>query len=129
MAIATGLKYALLCIDSSMEGRWENKSAWMFFLEFIADLVRLFLYLLFFMIICTYVALDAGALDFGKLTLLQLLWSSFASHSGALHYFSQLARAPVPLYPVQTNHTQYERKVRTRSVLCPLQLTLQQQIR
>ena len=53
-AIATFLRYVLLVIDVRMQGRWLNKSHYVFYLEFASSLCRLFLYLLFFMIICTF---------------------------------------------------------------------------
>ncbi len=51
------LKYVLLLIDNRMEGRWVNRSTWMFYLEFTADLIRLFCYICFFVLICYHYGL------------------------------------------------------------------------
>jgi E3 ubiquitin-protein ligase synoviolin len=51
------LKYLLLVIDNRLEGRWANKSTWMFYLEFTSDLVRLFLYVIFFGALCHFYGL------------------------------------------------------------------------
>jgi len=53
-------KYMLLVLDSRWEARgqhWNNKNTWMFYMELCADLVRLCLYLLFFLIICNFYGL------------------------------------------------------------------------
>lgn len=50
--VTTFFKYILLVVEARLEGRFTNKSTYMFYLEFTADLLRLFLYLMFFLIIC-----------------------------------------------------------------------------
>lgn len=57
---STFFKYILLVLDARWESRglhWPSKHSWLFYLEFTADLVRLCLYLVFFLIICTYYGL------------------------------------------------------------------------
>ena len=47
------LKYLLLVIDSRTDGRWAGKAFFMFYVEICGDLVRLFLYTSFFVIVCS----------------------------------------------------------------------------
>jgi E3 ubiquitin-protein ligase synoviolin len=55
--ITTFFKYIVFIIDLRMDGRWQSKSSVLFYLEFTGDLLRLGLYLVFFMIICAYYGL------------------------------------------------------------------------
>ena len=55
--LTTAAKYALHLIDLRLEGRWQSKSVCLFYLELASDLVRLLLYLVFFLLICTYYGL------------------------------------------------------------------------
>src|ERR1700687_4643670 len=51
-------KYIIHYIDSSIySNQWNGRSTAMFYLEFITDLLRLFLYLIFFTVICSYYGL------------------------------------------------------------------------
>lgn len=57
---STFFKYVIHALDARWEARgqhWPAKTSWMFYLEFTADLVRLTLYLIFFLIICTHYGL------------------------------------------------------------------------
>lgn len=54
-ALATGAKYVLHLCDTRMEGRWANKPLFMFAVEFVSDLARLLLYLVFFGAVAVYV--------------------------------------------------------------------------
>lgn len=49
--IATFLKYALYVGDMVMEGQWDNKAVYIFYLELVRDLIHLSLYLFFFLVI------------------------------------------------------------------------------
>ena len=40
----------LSCIDTYMEGRWEHKGIYVFYLQLLTDLLHLFVYLVFFTI-------------------------------------------------------------------------------
>ncbi|KAJ7561271.1 hypothetical protein O6H91_03G021200 [Diphasiastrum complanatum] len=44
-------KYALYMADIAMEGRWDNKAVYIFYLELVRDLLHLSLYLVFFFVI------------------------------------------------------------------------------
>lgn len=57
---STWFKYVLLVLDARWESRgqhWAAKTTWMFYLELCADLLRLFLYLVFFAIVCAHYGL------------------------------------------------------------------------
>lgn len=54
--VAMMIKYLLLMIDHRLQGRWERKSTFLFYLEFSVDLLRLFLFLIFFMVTSLYVS-------------------------------------------------------------------------
>ena len=47
---STFIKYVLSCIDTYMEGRWEQKGIYVFYLQLLTDLLHLFVYLVFFTI-------------------------------------------------------------------------------
>ncbi|MCO5581340.1 hypothetical protein L7F22_035221 [Adiantum nelumboides] len=49
--IAIFLKYAFYVCDMFMEGQWENKAVFTFYLELVRDLLHLSLYLVFFLVI------------------------------------------------------------------------------
>eukprot|EP00249_Psilotum_nudum_P018482 c26828_g1_i1 orf=515-2416(-) len=49
--IATFLKYVFYACDMLMEGQWENKAVFTFYLELVRDLLHLSLYLFFFFVI------------------------------------------------------------------------------
>ena len=46
-------KYVLSMVDLCMEGRWENKGTYVFYLELVTDLLHLFVYCIFFFIVFT----------------------------------------------------------------------------
>jgi E3 ubiquitin-protein ligase synoviolin len=50
-AAATLLKYLLSMLDSAMEGRWEGKGTYVFYLELLKDMMHLFVYCIFFVIV------------------------------------------------------------------------------
>mmetsp|Transcript_27323 Transcript_27323/g.59737 ORF Transcript_27323/g.59737 Transcript_27323/m.59737 type:complete len:775 (+) Transcript_27323:147-2471(+) len=47
------LKYVMSMIDMYLEGRWESKGTYVFYLELITDLLHLFVYCVFFVIVFT----------------------------------------------------------------------------
>lgn len=47
------LKYAMSIVDLWLEGRWEAKGTYVFYLELISDMLHLFVYVVFFMIVFT----------------------------------------------------------------------------
>lgn len=49
--IAIFLKYIFYVCDMILEGQWENKAVFTFYLELVRDLLHLFLYLVFFLVI------------------------------------------------------------------------------
>ena len=49
-ACSTFIKYVLSCVDTYMEGRWEQKGIYVFYLQLLTDLLHLFVYLVFFTI-------------------------------------------------------------------------------
>lgn len=57
VVVSTAIKYGFLGIDSLLEGRWESKGVYVFYLELITDMLHLFVYLLFFIIVFSYYGL------------------------------------------------------------------------
>lgn len=49
--LSTAGKYALTMIDAAMDGQWEQKGTYVFYLELTTDLLHLFVYLVFFVIV------------------------------------------------------------------------------
>eukprot|EP00879_Flechtneria_rotunda_P028227 GHRR01030317.1.p1 GENE.GHRR01030317.1~~GHRR01030317.1.p1 ORF type:complete len:814 (+),score=384.97 GHRR01030317.1:119-2560(+) len=52
-AAATFLKYVLSMLDAAMEGRWDGKGTYVFYLELLTDMLHLFVYCIFFVIVFT----------------------------------------------------------------------------
>ena len=55
--VSTACKYLLFLVDQRLEGRWQSRSVCLFYLELASDLLRLLLYLCFFLLVCTYYGL------------------------------------------------------------------------
>ncbi len=49
--LSTACKYALSVVDAALEGRWEGKGTYVFYLELTTDMLHLFVYLVFFVIV------------------------------------------------------------------------------
>jgi len=52
--VSTIVKYIFYAIDMFVDGRWENKGLCVFYLELVTDLLQIFVYLIFFLIIMKY---------------------------------------------------------------------------
>jgi hypothetical protein len=48
---ATLIKYILSMVDSHLEGRWEGKGTYVFYLDLVTDMLHLFVYCIFFIIV------------------------------------------------------------------------------
>lgn len=51
------VKYLIHCADMRREGRWEAKGMYIFYLQLVSDLFQLFVYMIFFLIVCAYYGL------------------------------------------------------------------------
>ncbi|GAX73837.1 hypothetical protein CEUSTIGMA_g1287.t1 [Chlamydomonas eustigma] len=51
--IRFSLKYVMSMIDVHLEGRWESKGTYVFYLELVTDLLHLFVYCVFFLLVFT----------------------------------------------------------------------------
>lgn len=49
--VSTFVKYIFYVSDMLMEGQWEKKAVYTFYLELVSDLLHLSLYMLFFVIV------------------------------------------------------------------------------
>ena len=56
-AVAVAAKYAIGRIDAFLDGRWDGKGTCVFYLELMTDLLHLFVYFVFFLIIFAYYGL------------------------------------------------------------------------
>ncbi|KAF1316586.1 E3 ubiquitin-protein ligase hrd1, partial [Globisporangium splendens] len=52
--VAIFLRYVLYVVDSRMDGTWTNKFTYLFYLELVSEIVKLVIYLVFFMLIFSY---------------------------------------------------------------------------
>ena len=84
LVCSLSLKFMLLLIDQRLEGRWVNRSAWMFYLELSSDLIRLFLYMLFFTLICHFYGLP--------IHLMRELYVTFATLKDRIRKFIDYRR-------------------------------------
>lgn len=53
IVVSTFIKYLLASVDAAMEGGWEQKGVYVFYLELLTDMLHLFVYLVFFIIVFT----------------------------------------------------------------------------
>lgn len=51
------IKYLIHCADMRREGRWDAKGMYIFYLQLVSDLFQLFVYMIFFLIVCAYYGL------------------------------------------------------------------------
>ncbi len=51
VVLSTAAKYTLSVIDATLEGRWAGKGTYVFYLELVTDMLHLFVYLIFFIIV------------------------------------------------------------------------------
>merc|ERR1712216_132041 len=57
MMLSLAIKYIIHIVDMRREGRWDNKGTYVFYLQLVTDLFQLFVYMIFFLIICAYYGL------------------------------------------------------------------------
>jgi len=57
MMMSLFVKYYINVLDMRREGRWNNKGTYVFYLQLVTDLFQLFVYMIFFLIICAYYGL------------------------------------------------------------------------
>ncbi|DAZ99105.1 TPA: hypothetical protein N0F65_008410 [Lagenidium giganteum] len=69
--VAIFLRYVLYVIDARMEGTWTNKFTYLFYLELVSEIIKLLVYLVFFMLIFTYYGMP--------LHIIRDLWVSIKS--------------------------------------------------
>mmetsp|Transcript_75348 Transcript_75348/g.214284 ORF Transcript_75348/g.214284 Transcript_75348/m.214284 type:complete len:329 (-) Transcript_75348:68-1054(-) len=67
--LTTLIRYGLHLIDTQMEGSWQAKGSYLFFLEFMGEVLRFMFYLIFFTIIFTYYGMP--------LHIIRELWVSY----------------------------------------------------
>lgn len=79
--LSTFIRYVLHIIDMQIEGNWPQKGSYLFFLEFVTEVVRFVSYLIFFMIIFTYYGMP--------LHIVRDLWMSYINLKRRLIIFSK----------------------------------------
>lgn len=57
MVLTLFIKYLVHCADMRRQGRWEAKGVYIFYLQLVSDLFQLFVYMIFFLIVCAYYGL------------------------------------------------------------------------
>eukprot|EP00656_Telonema_subtile_P006762 TRINITY_DN1314_c0_g2_i1.p1 TRINITY_DN1314_c0_g2~~TRINITY_DN1314_c0_g2_i1.p1 ORF type:complete len:628 (+),score=150.97 TRINITY_DN1314_c0_g2_i1:37-1920(+) len=57
MVVTLFIKYLVHCADMRRQGRWEAKGVYIFYLQLVSDLFQLFVYMIFFLIVCAYYGL------------------------------------------------------------------------
>jgi hypothetical protein len=115
-AAATLLKYLLSMLDSAMEGRWEGKGTYVFYLELLKDMMHLFVYCIFFVIVFSNYGLPlhlvsegSGCIGFrvqprlyreacgtgweGRCVARANMWALLGVHVGVGHILRQLPRS------------------------------------
>eukprot|EP00793_Prasinoderma_coloniale_P005556 PRCOL_00004964-RA len=83
--LSTFLKYILHTADRSMGGAWEAKSVYLFYVDLVTDLLQLFVYLIFFLIVFVHYGLP--------IHLIRDLYSTFRNFRQRLSDFVRYRRA------------------------------------
>ena len=79
--LSTFIRYVLHLIDMNIEGNWPQKGSYIFFLEFITEVVRFLSYVVFFTIIFTYYGMP--------LHIVRDLWMSYVNLKRRLIIFNK----------------------------------------
>ncbi|XRB01972.1 ubiquitin-protein ligase [Pycnococcus provasolii] len=108
--VATAVKYAMGVIDSMTGGRWESKGIYVFYLELITDLLHLFVYLVFFLIVFAYYGLP--------LHLVRDLWWTFRSFRARVADFVRYRRATAHMNEVLTEATAEDLQADSTCIIC-----------
>ena len=87
--VATSCKYLIFAIDTWREGRWDEKGTYVFYLELVTDLLHLFVYFCFFIIIFAYYGLP--------IHLIRDLYSTFRNFNRRVKAFIQYRRVTANL--------------------------------
>lgn len=77
------LKYALSMVALCMEGRWESKGTYVFYLELMIDMLHLFVYVVFFVIVMSNYGLPLHLVSANQPPTPRQLWGSMSSRSRA----------------------------------------------
>eukprot|EP01116_Phalansterium_solitarium_P013972 TRINITY_DN31449_c0_g1_i3.p1 TRINITY_DN31449_c0_g1~~TRINITY_DN31449_c0_g1_i3.p1 ORF type:complete len:319 (+),score=60.53 TRINITY_DN31449_c0_g1_i3:96-1052(+) len=85
--VGTIAKYVLNLIDLRLEGRWDNKGAYVLYLEFVVEIFRLVIYMAFFGLILTFYGIP--------LHIVRQLYYSFANFKKRVHEVIRYRRATV----------------------------------
>ena len=87
--VATSCKYLIFAIDTWREGRWDEKGTYVFYLELVTDLLHLFVYFCFFIIIFAYYGLP--------IHLVRDLYMTFRNFNRRVKAFIQYRRVTANL--------------------------------
>ncbi len=93
------LKYIMSMADVCLEGRWESKSTYVFYLELITDMLHLFVYCVFFLLVFTNYGLP--------LHLVRELYSTFRNFRNRIVDFLRFRQ--VQGRPSSCNHYSWAR--------------------
>jgi hypothetical protein len=88
VVLSTAGKYTLAMIDAAMEGRWASKGTYVFYLELVTDILHLFVYLIFFIIVFANYGLPLHLVRYN----LCAVQSESESHAGYRRPFCRVSR-------------------------------------
>ncbi|CAK4609141.1 hypothetical protein LEN26_000432 [Aphanomyces euteiches] len=111
------MRYVLHLIDARVEGTWTNKFTYVFYLELFTEVVKLIVYLVFFMIIFTYYGMP--------LHLLRDLWMSIKSLQRRIVTYFRYRRITANMNERFPNPTEEEMNETDRiCIICREEMTL-----
>merc|ERR1719473_2083743 len=96
--------------DAMTGGRWESKGIYVFYLELITDLLHLFVYLVFFLIVFAYYGLP--------LHLVRDLWWTFRSFRARVADFVRYRRATAHMNEVLSDATAEDLRADNICIIC-----------
>lgn len=88
VVLSTAGKYTLAMIDAAMEGRWASKGTYVFYLELVTDMLHLFVYLIFFIIVFANYGLPLHLVRYGPVCCVVTVTVICQITTGLLQCFS-----------------------------------------
>uniref|UniRef100_A0AAV1TSB6 RING-type E3 ubiquitin transferase n=1 Tax=Peronospora matthiolae TaxID=2874970 RepID=A0AAV1TSB6_9STRA len=114
--VALSLRYVLYAVDLRMNGAWTNKYTYLFYLELVSEVVKLVVYLIFFMLIFAYYGMP--------LHIVRDLWVSFKNLQRRISSYFRYRKITAHLNERFPNPTELELQEMDRTcIICREEMT------
>uniref|UniRef100_M4C0U1 RING-type E3 ubiquitin transferase n=1 Tax=Hyaloperonospora arabidopsidis (strain Emoy2) TaxID=559515 RepID=M4C0U1_HYAAE len=114
--VALSLRYVLYAVDLRMNGAWTNKYTYLFYLELVSEVIKLVVYLIFFMLIFAYYGMP--------LHIVRDLWVSFKNLQRRISSYFRYRKITAHLNERFPNPTELELQEMDRTcIICREEMT------